>query len=84
EHELRLIYRAKGLERDEAKRVAAQIMRDKDKALDALTREELGLDPAELGGNPWTAAGFSFLLFAVGAIFPAMPFLGTTGTPAIV
>ncbi|MEX3943549.1 VIT1/CCC1 transporter family protein [Paraburkholderia sp. BR10937] len=84
EHELRLIYRAKGLERDEAKRVAAQIMRDKDKALDALTREELGLDPAELGGNPWTAAGFSFLLFAVGAIFPAMPFLWTSGTPAIV
>ncbi|MEX3897847.1 VIT1/CCC1 transporter family protein [Paraburkholderia sp. BR10954] len=84
EHELRLIYRAKGLERDEAKRVAAQIMRDKDKALDALTREELGLDPAELGGNPWTAAGFSFFLFAVGAIFPAMPFLWTSGTPAIV
>ncbi|MEX3943815.1 VIT1/CCC1 transporter family protein, partial [Paraburkholderia sp. BR10937] len=38
----------------------------------------------ELGGNPWTAAGFSFLLFAVGAIFPAMPFLWTSGTPAIV
>ena len=57
EHELRLIYRAKGLDRDEAKRVAAEIMRDKDKALDALPREELGLDPAELGGNPWSAAG---------------------------
>src|SRR5206468_1099398 len=51
EHELRLIYRAKGLDYNEATRVAAQIMKDKGKALDALTREELGLDPAELGGN---------------------------------
>jgi vacuolar iron transporter family protein len=83
EHELRLIYRAKGLSDDEAKRVAAQLMRDKDKALDVLTREELGLDPAELGGNPWSAAGTSFFLFALGAIFPAMPFLWSAGNPAI-
>jgi VIT1/CCC1 family predicted Fe2+/Mn2+ transporter len=83
EHELRLIYRAKGLDSNEAKRVASQIMRDKDKALDALTREELGLDPAELGGNPWSAAGVSFCLFATGAIFPAMPFLWTSGAMAL-
>ncbi|MDI7065914.1 VIT1/CCC1 transporter family protein, partial [Klebsiella pneumoniae] len=83
EHELALIYRAKGLEADEAKRVASQMMRDKDKALDTLTREELGLDPAELGGNPWSAAGVSFCLFSVGAIFPAMPFLWTQGFHAI-
>lgn len=84
EHELRLIYRAKGLDGDEARRVASQLMRNKDKALDALTREELGLDPAELGGNPWTAAGVSFCLFAAGAIFPSMPFLWSSGIPAIV
>jgi VIT1/CCC1 family predicted Fe2+/Mn2+ transporter len=54
-----------------------------DKALDVLTREELGLDPAELGGNPWSAAAVSFFLFATGAIFPAMPFLWTSGFPAI-
>src|SRR6202051_3029114 len=83
-HELALIYQAKGLDSDEAKRVAAQIMRDKDKALDTLTREELGLDPAELGGNPWSAAGVSFCLFSVGAIFPAMPFLWAHGFSAIV
>jgi VIT1/CCC1 family predicted Fe2+/Mn2+ transporter len=83
EHELALIYRAKGLDVDEAKRVASQMMRDKDKALDTLTREELGLDPAELGGNPWSAAGVSFCLFSVGAIFPVMPFLWTHGLPAI-
>lgn len=83
EHELRMIYRAKGLDGDEASRVAAQIMRDKDKALDALTREELGLDPAELGGNPWSAAAVSFLLFSAGAVFPAMPFLWSSGRSAI-
>lgn len=59
-------------------------MRDKDKALDVLTREELGLDPAELGGNPWSAAGVSFCLFALGAVFPVMPFLWATGVAAIV
>ncbi|SDD84743.1 Predicted Fe2+/Mn2+ transporter, VIT1/CCC1 family [Cupriavidus sp. YR651] len=84
EHELALIYRAKGLDGDEAKRVASQLMRDRDKALDALTREELGLDPAELGGNPWSAAAVSFFLFATGAIFPAMPYLWTSGLTAIV
>ncbi|MFM0140774.1 VIT1/CCC1 transporter family protein [Caballeronia grimmiae] len=83
EHELRMIYRAKGLDGDEASRVASQIMRDKDKALDALTREELGLDPAELGGNPWSAAAVSFCLFSAGAVFPAMPFLWSSGKPAI-
>ncbi|SAL59731.1 VIT1/CCC1 transporter family protein [Caballeronia telluris] len=84
EHELSLIYRAKGLDSAVAKRVASQIMRDKDKALDALTREELGLDPAELGGNPWSAAAVSFCLFAIGAIFPAMPFLWANGLTAVI
>jgi VIT1/CCC1 family predicted Fe2+/Mn2+ transporter len=84
EHELALIYRAKGLSAGEARRFASQIMQDKDKALDVLVREELGIDPAELGGNPWSAAGVSFCLFAVGAIFPAMPFLWSSGITAII
>ncbi|WP_454827759.1 VIT1/CCC1 transporter family protein [Paraburkholderia xenovorans] len=84
EHELALIYRAKGLDANEAKRVASQMMRDPDKALDTLTREELGLDPAELGGSPWSAAGVSFCLFSLGAIFPVMPFLWTRDYNAIV
>lgn len=83
ERELFLIYRAKGLDLSSAKRVAAQLMQDKNKALDTLTREELGLDPAELGGNPWSAAAVSFGLFSVGAIFPAMPFLWANGGAAI-
>jgi VIT1/CCC1 family predicted Fe2+/Mn2+ transporter len=59
-------------------------MRDKDKALDTLTREELGIDPRELGGNPWTAALASFTLFAVGAIIPAIAFVWASGVEGIV
>ncbi|HVO86905.1 MAG TPA: VIT1/CCC1 transporter family protein [Casimicrobiaceae bacterium] len=84
QHELALIFQAKGLDKDEARRVAAQIMRDKKGALDTLAREELGIDPAELGGNPWSAAGTSFGLFSAGALFPILPFLFLTGTMAIV
>jgi VIT1/CCC1 family predicted Fe2+/Mn2+ transporter len=58
-------------------------MRDQRAALDTLTREELGIDPAELGGNPWTAAGFSFALFAAGAALPVLPFVFATGNMAI-
>lgn len=81
--ELALIYQAKGLDKDDAHRVAEKMMRDRDKALDTLTREELGLDPEELGGNPWRAAGTSFGLFALGAIFPAVPFFWSHGLVGI-
>src|SRR5205807_1764569 len=80
--ELALIFQAKGLPREDAQRVATDLMRDKRAALDTLAREELGIDPAEMGGNPWSAAAFSFALFAVGAFFPVFPFFfggGTTG-----
>jgi vacuolar iron transporter family protein len=82
--ELALIYQAKGLEREQAQKLAGELMQDKEAALDTLAREELGIDPTELGGNPWTAAGASFALFVVGAIFPVMPFLfGTHGGVSI-
>jgi VIT1/CCC1 family predicted Fe2+/Mn2+ transporter len=83
QNELALIFQAKGLPREEARRVAEDLMRDKKSALDTLAREELGLDPQELGGNPWSAAGTSFLLFSAGAIFPVAPFLVTNGLGAI-
>ena len=75
QRELALIFQAKGLPKQEAQRVAADLMRDKKSALDTLAREELGIDPAELGGSPWTAAATSFALFSCGAIFPIVPFL---------
>jgi len=84
QQELALIYEAKGLTEDEAKAIAAKLMADKDSALDALAREELGIDPQELGGSAWAAAGTSFVLFAGGAIVPVAPFLLLTGTSAVI
>ena len=82
-NELELIYRAKGLGEDEAKELAERIFADKDSALETLTREELGLDPNELG-SPWVAAGSSFVSFAVGAAVPVLPFLFASGSGALV
>jgi VIT1/CCC1 family predicted Fe2+/Mn2+ transporter len=83
QHELALIYQAKGLQQAEAERVAAELMSDKRAALDTLAREELGIDPQELGGNALAAAATSFALFSLGAIFPVAPFLGLQGGRAI-
>jgi len=54
---------------------------DPQHALDTLVREELGLDPDELG-SPWGAAGGSFVAFAIGALVPVLPYLFTTGATA--
>jgi VIT1/CCC1 family predicted Fe2+/Mn2+ transporter len=84
QEELELIYQAKGLPADKAKELAARIIASPETALDTLVREELGIDPDDLGGSPWTAAGTSFLLFAIGAIFPVAPFFFLSGTAVIV
>src|ERR671938_668454 len=83
EEELALIYEAKGLSENEARSLAARLMADRKSALDTLSREELGIDPEELGGSAWGAAISSYVLFAVGAIVPVFPFLFLTGWPAI-
>jgi len=82
--ELALIYQAKGLSEEQARALAERLMADKDTALDTLVREELGIDPNELGGSAIVAATTSFLLFALGAIFPVIPFAVTGGVPALV
>jgi VIT1/CCC1 family predicted Fe2+/Mn2+ transporter len=81
--ELVLIYQAKGLEEAQARALADNLMASKDTALDTLAREELGIDPAELGGSPWAAAGSSFSLFSAGAIFPVAPFFWLDGLAAV-
>jgi VIT1/CCC1 family predicted Fe2+/Mn2+ transporter len=82
--ELRLIYRAKGLPDDEATALADRLMKDHAAALDVKAREELGIDPDELGGSPMVAAVSSFLLFAIGAIVPVLPYAVSDGVPALV
>lgn len=81
--ELILIYQAKGLDEAQARALADRLMANKDTALDTLAREELGVDPNELGGSPWAAAGSSFALFSTGAIFPVAPFFVLDGLRAV-
>jgi len=71
--ELALIYAAKGIPREEAESLTRRLFQDPERALDTLAREELGLNPDELG-SPLKAAVASFLAFAAGAIIPLFPF----------
>ena len=82
--ELQLIYEAKGIPKEEAQQLSEAVFKDKGAALDVLAREELGLDPDELGGSPWTAALTSFILFTIGAMFPVAPFVFASGWTAVV
>jgi VIT1/CCC1 family predicted Fe2+/Mn2+ transporter/rubrerythrin len=79
--ELAAVYRSKGFTQEEAARIAERIFRNPEAALETLIREELGLDPDELG-SPWGAAGGSFSAFAVGAVIPVIPYLLASGTIA--
>lgn len=81
--ELAAIYRAKGVAAADAERIADQLMSDPDKALDTKVREELGLDPDQLGSS-WGAAIYSFVAFGIGAFIPLLPFLLTRGDVAFI
>ena len=81
--ELALIYEARGVPRDQAQNLAAHIMENKESAVQTLAREELGIDPEELGGSAWEAAITSFFLFAIGAIVPLAPFILFAGSTAV-
>ena len=82
--ELALIYEAKGLGSEEARALAARQIADRSTALDTLAREELGIDPDELGGSAAVAAGTSFVLFSFGAILPVIPYFFLSGTAAAI
>ncbi|HYP68096.1 MAG TPA: VIT1/CCC1 transporter family protein [Thiobacillaceae bacterium] len=80
--ELALIYTAKGIPRDEARSLADRLIQDPKRALDTLAREELGLNPDELG-SPLGAALSSFVAFSLGAVIPLAPFLFSSGVSAL-
>ncbi|WP_419849843.1 VIT1/CCC1 transporter family protein [Candidatus Poriferisocius sp.] len=81
--ELAEIYESRGVDPDTAREMAANIMEDPDKALEVHAREEMGIDPNELG-NPVFAATSSFIAFAIGAVLPLLPWFFTGGNGAIV
>lgn len=80
--ELALIYAARGVAPEEARRIARAAIADPERGLAVLAREELGLNPDELG-SPWGAAGFSFAAFGAGALLPLAPFLAWRGEAAL-
>ncbi len=81
--ELAEIYQKRGIPRKQAHEIARAVMKDPKHALDVHVREELGLNPDELG-SPWKAAGSSFVMFVLGAIIPLAPFFFLSGFPATI
>lgn len=81
--ELALIYQSKGLDATQADALADKLMANRDTALETLAREELRVDPQELGGSPWAAAASSFLLFTVGSLCPVLGLMVASGTRAL-
>ena len=84
QEELALIYQSKGIDEKTAHELSASLMQQSGSALETLAREELGVDPQDLGGSAWGAAITSFFLFAIGAIIPVIPFMFATGFTAVI
>ena len=80
--ELIAIYKSRGVGQEAAEAMARDVMTDPERALEVHAREELGIDPQQLG-SPWKAAIWSFLAFAIGALLPLLPWFFTGGTAAI-
>jgi VIT1/CCC1 family predicted Fe2+/Mn2+ transporter len=81
--ELVLLYQAKGMSIEEARKLADKAFESPETAIDAIIKEELGIDKEDLGGSAWEAAIASFLLFSIGAIIPLYPFMILVGQNAI-
>src|SRR5258708_32507389 len=73
QEELVLIYQSKGMDRATAEHTAARVMANNDAALDTLIREEIGVNPDDLGSSAWPAALSSFSVFMISALFPVVP-----------
>ena len=82
--ELQLIYISKGIGEKQAGEMAEKIMQDKELAHELLVREELGINAEELKGSAMEAAVSSFVLFALGAVIPVIPFFFTSGLTGII
>src|ERR1700736_2670932 len=70
--ELAQLYESRGVEPGIATELAGEMMRTPEMALQTHAREELGVNPDQLG-SPYQAAASSAASFAVGAIVPLVP-----------
>jgi VIT1/CCC1 family predicted Fe2+/Mn2+ transporter len=84
EKEIALIYMSKGIPERQARNMASEIIKDKSKAHEILVKEELGINSEDLKGSAMEAAITSFLLFALGAIIPVLPFFFLSGFNAVI
>ncbi len=82
--ELALIYQARGFDAEQARLMSAKIFEDRAGAVETLAKEELSMDPKELGGSAYEAAIASFAFFAIGAIIPVSPFFFLHDLPAVI
>jgi predicted membrane protein (TIGR00267 family) len=81
EEELSLLYEAKGVQREQARRMAKDVMKDEGRALDEKVREELGIGAAR--STPLKEGWITGTATAIGALIPVAPFLVLAGAPAV-
>ncbi|MFL6049844.1 MAG: VIT1/CCC1 transporter family protein [Gaiellales bacterium] len=82
--ELTALYESRGLAPAGARQLAESVIADGSLALEVMAREELGIDPNQLGGSPWKAAASSFIMFCLGAFVPLVPFVFASRKPALI
>ncbi len=80
--ELIFLFQAKGFSLEEAQVASERVLANPEIALNTMAREELGLDPAQMG-NPWAVAISSLVAFTLGALIPLSPYFFTTGNLAL-
>jgi len=80
EEELALVYQTKGIEAGIARKMAAEVMRDSQRALDEQVREELKIGEAH--ATPFKEGWLTGASTAIGAFIPVAPFLVFSGHTA--
>src|SRR6266478_4170175 len=80
EEELALVYQTKGIEAGIARKMAAEVMRDSQRALDEQVREELKIGEAH--ATPFKEGWLTGASTAIGAFIPVAPFLLFSGPTA--
>ncbi len=81
EAELALLYQARGLAPEAARRAAGELMRDPDRALQEKTQLELGIGQSSM--SPLREGWITGLATAVGACIPVFPFIVMQGPRAV-
>lgn len=81
--ELAAIFRSRGMHPETADTLSKEMHRDPQLALETHAREELGINPHDLG-SPIRAAGSSFVSFLAGGLLPLLPWFFGGGAAAVI